>query len=219
MKPEKIIVVRHGESEGNISPEKYFTIPDYQICLTENGKLQARDTGCKLKEVVGNGSVQFYVSPFYRTRQTFQEISQAFTPEQFIMREDPRIREQSWGNCKTPKIRAQMVQERASYGTFYYQPDNGESGAVVYDRVHAFIETMRRDFENDDFPQNVVIVTHGFAMRIFMMCWYNWTPEQFMSLENPANCRYVVMEKTGDDIYTALNQLETRELFICQEFD
>lgn len=41
MKPDKIFLVRHGESQGNINKKLYRTVPDWKIELTEKGKEQA----------------------------------------------------------------------------------------------------------------------------------------------------------------------------------
>ena len=42
----------------------------------------AQDAGVKLKELIGNESVTFYVSPFVRSKQTYKGIRDHFTDEQ-----------------------------------------------------------------------------------------------------------------------------------------
>ena len=74
MKPHRIILVRHGECHANTDVSKFATEPDYTIELTENGIRQAYEAGLKLKELVGNETLYFYVSPFWRTRSTFENI-------------------------------------------------------------------------------------------------------------------------------------------------
>ena len=74
MKPEKIIVVRHGESEGNADAGIYRQVPDHRLQLTERGRLQALATGRQLCTLISSGSIHFYVSPYERTRQTYQWI-------------------------------------------------------------------------------------------------------------------------------------------------
>lgn len=39
MKPKRIILVRHGQSEGNEDSLNYETIPNYALNLTNKGKL------------------------------------------------------------------------------------------------------------------------------------------------------------------------------------
>jgi broad specificity phosphatase PhoE len=46
--------------------------------LTDLGKEQARVAGENIKKLVGDESCFFYLSPFQRTRQTFEQISKAW---------------------------------------------------------------------------------------------------------------------------------------------
>lgn len=78
MKPHRIILVRHGECHANTDESKFATEPDYIIELTENGIRQAYEAGLKLKELVENETLYFYVSPFWRTRSTFENIVRSF---------------------------------------------------------------------------------------------------------------------------------------------
>ena len=49
MKPKRIILIRHGESEGNVDRLNYETIPDYALNLTNTGQEQARIAGKQIK--------------------------------------------------------------------------------------------------------------------------------------------------------------------------
>jgi broad specificity phosphatase PhoE len=62
MKPERIFLVRHGQSQGNIDHSVYRTTPDHKIELTETGRLQAIEAGKALKQEIGMGNVAFYTS-------------------------------------------------------------------------------------------------------------------------------------------------------------
>ncbi|HSK11849.1 MAG TPA: histidine phosphatase family protein, partial [Phnomibacter sp.] len=42
--------------------------------------------------------------------------------------------------------------------------------------------------------KNVVLVTHGMTLRMFLMRWFRWTIEEFETLRNPRNGDIVVME-------------------------
>ena len=101
MKPHRIILVRHGECHANTDESKFATEPDYTIELTENGIRQAYEAGLKLKELVENETMYFYVSPFWRTRSTFENIVRSFPRSQFEYSEEPRLREQEWGYLRT----------------------------------------------------------------------------------------------------------------------
>lgn len=94
--------------------------PDYTIELTDKEKEQALQAGVALKNLVGNDSLYFFVSPFWRTRTAFEQVAKAIPRKQFEYREDPRIREQEFGYiCSDEKFEA-MCRERKQYGSFYY---------------------------------------------------------------------------------------------------
>lgn len=201
MKPNRIILVRHGESEGNVDKSLYHVKPDYALELTENGKLQAREAGSRIKGMVGDESLFFYVSPMWRTRSTFEQIVSSLKGSDIRYKEEPRIREQEWGHLRSRQASIEIEAKRDSYGTFYYRIPEGESAADVYDRVSDFFGTLHRDFRKDDFPQNAVIVTHGMSIRLFLMKWFHWSVEEFELLANPGNCEIILMEKNGDGKY------------------
>ena len=46
---------------------------------------------------------------------------------------------------------------------------------------------LQRDINAGRFADNtsLVLVTHGLALRIFLMRWFHWTVDQFMGVFNP----------------------------------
>ena len=212
MKPKRIILIRHGESEGNCDRNVYSQKPDYALLLTEKGRHQAGYAGQQLLELIGNETIQFYVSPLFRTRQTFQQIIQNFPAAQFTWREEPRLREQEWGHLRTMEQCLAVDKERDAYGTFYFRIPDGESAADVYDRVSDFFNTLFRDFEKPGFPSNAVMITHGMTIRLFIMRWFHYTVEEFEELCNPSNCAMVVMELQENGKYKLATELKRRKV-------
>lgn len=211
MKPKRIILVRHGESQGNADKSVYARIPDYTLELTEKGRQQAALAGQEIARLTPQESLFFYVSPMWRTRSTFEHIARNLGHNDFKYVEEPRIREQEWGHLRGPEESRQIDQDRDAYGTFYFRIPDGESAADVYDRVSDFFGSMHRDFEKPDYPQNSVIITHGMTIRLFLMRWYHWTVEEFELLSNPTNCQVVVLERNERDKYTLVSELRRRE--------
>jgi len=213
LKPKRIILVRHGESEGNIDRNTYAVKPDFKLLLTDLGKQQATEAGKKLKTITGDGAVMFYVSPMWRTRMTFECIAAAFQPEQIQWKEDPRLREQEWGHFRDLKANIQIDDERNKFGTFYYRIKDGESCADVYDRVSDFMHSLYRDFEKGNYPDNVILVTHGMTLRIFLMRWFRWTVEEFETLRNPKNADIIVMElDNATQKYKLVTELKRKKI-------
>ncbi len=192
MKPKNIFLIRHGESEGNIDPDTYKSKPDYLLLLTRKGVEQAKLVGeALLKLIPQNENIMFYISPLWRSRMTYEIIVKNFDTNKYDLREDPRIREQEWGHLKDPARILAIDEERDNFGKFYYRIEDGESCADVFDRVSDFMNSLHRDFEKNDFPNNIVIVTHGTTIRLFLMKWFHWVVEDFESLSNPKNCDIV----------------------------
>jgi len=211
VKPKRIILVRHGESTGNADRSIYKDVPDYALRLTALGRQQAHNKGQELRTLLydtdiydtavrSDTNIMFYVSPYWRTRDTFAEIGKWFPRKQW--REDPRIREQSWGHLREEAVTKLIEKERDAYGSYYFKFQDGEAGTGVEDRISDFLDTMYRDFAKHDFPETVIIITHGFTMRIFLKRWFHWTTKQFEQLANPHNCESFMMELHECQAYT-----------------
>lgn len=207
MHPKRIILIRHGQSEGNSEPCIYKNKPDYALELTQNGIKQASEAGKQLKTIVNDESLFFYVSPFFRTRSTFENIVNNFPREQFNFIEEPRLREQERGHLRTVEENEKIEEERDAYGPFYFRFPDGESCADVFDRVSDFLGTLLRDFTKSSFPENAIIITHGMSIRLFLMRWFHWSVEEFELHANPLNCQMVIMELHPNGKYNLKSEL------------
>lgn len=111
------------------------------------------------------------------------------------MREDPRCREQEWGNFQNSHSMGRILAEREVVGRFFYRFENGESGADVFDRVSSFMESLFREIDTQQPVQNIVIVSHGLFVRLFLMRFFRWTVEKFHAIWNLHNCEHIILEK------------------------
>ena len=68
--PTRIILVRHGQSEGNVDEAAYEDCPDNKIRLTQKGRAQAFEAGKRLANIIGDESMHIFFSPYMRTRET-----------------------------------------------------------------------------------------------------------------------------------------------------
>ena len=211
MKPKRIILIRHGESEANVNPHLFASTPDYAIELTEKGREQALNAGKRLKDLVQDEKLYFYVSPFWRTRSTFECIAKAFPREQFRYNEEPRLREQEWGYLRCNEDFDKVCRERREYGIFYYRFPGGEAASDVYDRINDLLGSLHRDFAKPDFPENCILVTHSLAIRLFIMRWFHHTVEEFECMCSPQNCDLVILEKNEDGHYQLVTPLKMSE--------
>ncbi|KAL2554774.1 Phosphoglycerate mutase-like protein AT74 [Forsythia ovata] len=253
--PKRIILVRHGESEGNENEEVLEYVPNYKIKLSNKGIQQAQNVGSKIKKVISengeseNWKVLFYVSPSERTKQTLERIIGEKFPEDKVigLKEECRLREQHFGNFQDLEKRKKIKRTRNRYGKFFYRVPDGESSADVYDRVSSkflafhfliknltyaqfahitsifsrpgFLETLWREMEtnrlNNKNPSeelNLIIVSHGLTILLFLMKWFNWTVEQFHGLSNPSNCEYRVLQLGCNGEYSLAMHHKLEEL-------
>jgi len=220
-KPNRIILVRHGESEGNIDRAVYSRIADHKVELTENGKKQAVKVGEEISYNVSNpltNNLGVYISPYKRTRETWKwikyGIKQTFPIKIAWEKEDPRIREQEWISPPYHDLFDKEVIddifEHREFDRFWFRMPYGESGADVYDRITTFLDTMHRDFQKKDSPENILIITHGITLRIFLMRWFHWTTEEFNAYKNPKNCQHIIMELQNNSKYRITKGLDPR---------
>jgi broad specificity phosphatase PhoE len=208
MKPNRIFLIRHGESQGNIDKHLYSKIPDYAIYLTQKGIEQAKEAGQIIKNIIKNESYCAYFSPYFRARQTMDIALNELNPLNLqFLREEPRIREQEYAG-KLQTGRHDNDKERESYGKFFYRMNGGESGADVYDRVSDAIGTMNRDFLKPNFPSNVLIFGHGMANRLFLVRWLHIPIEEFETWKNPKNGEIYLLEQNNNDKYELKTPIE-----------
>ena len=208
--PRNIILLRHGHSLGNQDESLFGRMPDWKIPLSEKGKVQARAAGKRIQEIIGPSSpVLFYVSPYKRTKETLEHVQSQLHPRTLehtlFTREEPRLREQDFGNFQDRELIQQFKKERPKFGRFFYRfPNGGESGADVFDRVSAFCGTFLQDLEQCGeaaSESTAVFVTHGITARLFIMKWLHWTVEDFETLHNPNNCAILHLERKDGSAY------------------
>ncbi len=202
---KKLYIIRHGESEANKDLNILTKKPDYACELTELGHEQAEKAGEELSKLI-SGPAYFYVSPYWRTRQTYLGIRKNVPQAGF--REDPRLREQEWRTRLSFDLL--IEKDRDAYGQFYYRIDSGESCADTFDRLAQFVILMEKEMAREDSPDDFILVTHGMASRILLMVLLGLTVEEFEILKNPKNCEYYILEYE-DGRYNLKTELKKHE--------
>lgn len=105
-RPKRIILVRHGQSEGNVDESVYTRVADPKVGLTEKGVEEAEECGRKMREMIekdggDDWKVYFYVSPYKRGIETLRNLAKSFERSRIAgVREEPRLREQDFGMNK-----------------------------------------------------------------------------------------------------------------------
>jgi len=175
--PKRIILLRHGESLGNVDENAYSTIPDWKIPLTRRGERQALRAAKEITELLDGEALFAYCSPYKRAIGTWDIIEDYIENsnekkiektngsdgsqesdsenkktgvEMIGLREEPRVAEQQFGNFQNPHKVRTAKSERRTFGRFFFRFPDGESGLDVYNRCSSFLATLSRDIKHID---------------------------------------------------------------------
>ena len=178
MTTTQIILVRHGQSEGNVAAERAaqeklerIDVParDPDVNLSELGVEQARAVGRWLSELGDDDRPDLlWSSPYRRARQT-AETALEVADFHMEMRVDERLRDRDMGitdMLTSEGIRNKYPEEaerRGWIGKFYYRPPGGESWADVAFRVRAVMS----DIANQAEGKTVLVTAHDVVNLLF----------------------------------------------------
>lgn len=189
MRVRRIIVVRHAESEEDINPNLNDEVSDYEISLTNKGVIQAKDmTQNVLSRLVSYNSIGLWTSPSNRAQQTVS-IIKADIPQDVcrgIVIEE-RIRNLNWGSVTRKNIK-EIEQERYDVGVLYYQFPDGDHSPTFVSNIYQFVKEVCFLKSGISSPEALIIVTHGFSLRIIAKSLLNMSDGEFKWLKNPPNC-------------------------------
>jgi probable phosphoglycerate mutase len=176
----RLILVRHGESEGNVA--RVFTTTPMTLALTDLGRRQAREAAAAIREI-GNPRIVI-ASPYVRARDTGIIIAKELLLP-FEIREGLHERE-TGAYAGRPY---ESIFEAPGYDRdrpWIWTPPGGESYEHVRDRVGPILDETIARFPADD----VIIVSHGGVM---VAMWAHMTGD-WRGAHAPANCGIVVVE-------------------------
>lgn len=177
--PERLWVVRHGQSAGNVARD-----------AAESGGLklidiQLRDADTPLSDLGKQQSVAlaswfaardktlqpevFLTSPFVRAQQSLEIVAAALAAGGAELQADERLREKEFGlldrytKLGIAEKFSELAAQRARVGKFYFRPPGGESWCDVILRLRSVVEELRRDYVG----RRVIIVSHQVVVNCF----------------------------------------------------
>jgi broad specificity phosphatase PhoE len=197
----KLLITRHGQSEGNINKSVYFKMPDWSVPLTEKGKEQANLVGVEIYNNIidSNDSYKCLLvySSYTRAKQTTEIIEKQLTQPRlwippFTKFETPLIREREWGNLRNEYEACKNREERNHLFDFYRRPDGGESFADCHQRAFIFLNWLKT--QAADTADTAVIVSHGEFIKTMLMIIDNVSVEDFDRIPNVKNCELIIRD-------------------------
>jgi len=190
--PIDLILVRHGESEGNIAnkrsragdhkafTEEFLLRPSSRWRLTNKGIFQAQTAGNWIKDNIGEKFDRYYVSECLRAMETASYLQL----EDAKWNVDFNLRERDFGDIDViSDIEKQRkfgdeLNNRERNPFFWVPPGGGESLANLSLRLHKVLSTLCRERGN----KRVIIVSHGDVMWAFRVMIERMSQERFHQL-------------------------------------
>ena len=178
--PEKLWIVRHGQSAGNVARDAAheaglaaidIALRDVDVPLSALGHEQARALGRWFASLPEGGKPEVVLSsPYVRARQTAKAICEeggvTETARHPIV--DERLREREFGvfdRLTTTGISEkypELAEHRALLGKFYHRAPGGESWAGVILRLRGALDTISLHHAD----RRVLIVCH----QVVVLC-------------------------------------------------
>lgn len=201
--PKRVVLVRHGESEGNVrSPNdtSFDNKANHEFALTKKGAQQAQLTGKYVQAKYGKFD-SYFCSTFRRTQETL-----SFLYPEVVPVIDSRLNELwrgVWHTMPKKKVLALYPEEshiRDREGEYHYRPPGGQSCQDVEVMIHSFIHCLRIDYTD----KNVLISAHGNWMLLFWRVILNRQPSEFESRYKGSkykNCALAIYERDGEALH------------------
>ena len=196
MSLKSVFIVRHSESEEDVDPTLHNLVSDNEIGLTENGRGQIYSIVSKISPYTRSRITLSFLSPSLRARETHRLVAVHVPELRGVCKVDPRLRNLNWGDI-TLENRHIVEEERYQIGVLKYQFPGGDDSAVYARRLGNFVEEVRLRADDEDYPEVVVIVNHGFAMRIIIKYFCNMPDSDFRWLANPPSAFVAELGEVG----------------------
>ena len=211
--PDALILVRHGESAGNVARDRAeaeghpmieIQERDMDVPLSEAGERQAEALGRWLADLEeGARPTVVLSSPYVRAIETARRAVKAGGLD-LDVEVDERLREREFGilDRLTKAGIEERFPEQAEFrkflGKFYHRPPGGESWADVAARVRAVIDELSLQFEGE----RVLVVSHQVVILMFRYVLERLDEQGILEIDREhelANCSITRYELSEDD--------------------
>jgi probable phosphoglycerate mutase len=212
--PTRLLLVRHGESAGNVARDAARTTGlsridiadrDADVALSARGEHQSAALGKWLAQrPVEQRPDVVLSSPFRRARETAAlirssgGIAQAAPPDVI----DERLREREFGildrltTAGIAELFPEQAEARQRLGKFYHRPPGGESWCDVILRLRSAMDTLSLHYPT----RRVLIVTH----EVVVLCL------RYL-IEDLDESRILAIDRQGDVANCAITEYEYQE--------
>ena len=225
--PERLWIVRHGESAGNVARDAATAagLPvidiagrDVDVPLSAAGERQSDALGRWFAAMPDDSRPNVVLaSPYLRARHTASLIEAAGGVERTARTHvDERLREKEFGivdrltRVGIEQLHPEQAAMRARLGKFYYRPPGGESWCDVILRLRSALDTISLHHSGPE--KRVLIVAHQVIVLCLRYLLENMTEEQILAIDaaaDVANCGLTAYAFTPEIAHDGELQLRT----------
>src|SRR4051812_35240039 len=204
--PERLWIVRHGESAGNVArdaadaagrPMIDIAGRDVDVPLSALGEEQSEALGRWFADLEPESQpTSILSSPYFRARQTAKCVVDAGGVEPNAKTViDERLREKEFGildrltRVGIAQRFPDQAEARARVGKFYHRPPGGESWCDVILRLRSVVDSVSLHYSNPG--SRVLIVAHQVIVLCLRYLLEEMTEEQILAIDREAevaNC-------------------------------
>ena len=197
--PDRLWVVRHGQSAGNVARDAAeasgatlidLDTRDADTPLSPLGEQQAAVLAEWFAALpAGERPTCVMTSPFVRSQQTSFAVARLLHHPRSKLQVDERLREKEFGvldrytrqgiKATFPELDAQ----RALVGKFYFRPPGGESWCDVILRLRSVVGELRRDCAG----ARVLIVAHQVIVNCFRYLLEGLDEKEILAIDRAAD--------------------------------
>lgn len=151
----KFVFVRHGEAESNVEKVCASNI-NKEYHLTDKGRSEAKNTGVK----IGKADA-IYTSPYMRTMETAEIISESINYDKNKIKTDSRLGEFNFGEFDGRPFAEYLEYRKNNMISYDVRISGGESYIDARKRFGNFLEDIDSKHKNE----TIVVVTHGIGLE------------------------------------------------------
>lgn len=194
--PTQLVLVRHGESRGNVADRAAreagalrldLEMRDADMPLSELGEQQAQALGRHIAGLpVGERPTTVFSSPYERAAATARVAAEAAGLGTAVEL-DERLRERELGAFDgmtgdgIRRLHPEEAGRRRWLGKFYYRPPGGESWADVVQRIRQFMLSVTLDPSPSD---RIWIFTHQAVILSFRVAMEGCTEQEILEIDH-----------------------------------
>jgi broad specificity phosphatase PhoE len=203
--PDRLYIVRHGESAGNVAREAAKLSGDRMIDIdTRDVDVELSDLGREQAEALGRWFASLppdqtpniiLTSPYIRARHTAEIVAKSagLSRDKYTLVVDERLREKEFGvldrltRVGIEAYHPDQAEFRRLLGKFYHRPPGGESWCDVILRLRSATEMISREYCGE----RVLLVGHSVVVLCMRYLLEHMTEEQILKIDREnevANC-------------------------------